>query len=68
MNPNVAFPFTDDEMLSRKHTVAEVLKHYSDAYTLKAGSPAIDAGDPADKNDPAVKDGKPDIGAIEVGD
>ena len=68
VNPNVAFPFTDDEMLSRKHTVAEVLKHYSDAYTLKAGSPAIDAGDPAYKNDPAVKDGKPDIGAIEVGD
>jgi len=65
VNPDIAFPFSDEEMLARKHTPAEVLKIYRDAYALKPGSPAINAGDPADKDDPAVKDGKPDIGAIE---
>ena len=65
VDPDVKFPFTDEDMLARKHSVVEVLKHYRDAYTLKAGSPAINAGDPADKTDPAVTDGKLDIGAIE---
>ena len=65
VNPDVKFPFTDEEMLARKHTIAEVLKVYRDAYALKADSPAINAGDPADKDDPTVKDGKPDIGALE---
>ena len=64
-NPDIAFPFTDEEMLARKHKVEEVLKAYRDAYTPVKGSAAIDAGDPADKDDPAVKDGRPDIGAIE---
>ena len=65
VHPDVTFPFTDDEMLARKHTVPEILKVYRDAYTLKPGSPAINAGDPTDRGDPAVKDGKPDIGALE---
>ena len=41
------------------NVVTQVLKHYHSAYALKADSPAIDAGDPV------VKDGKPDIGAVE---
>ncbi|HUV38957.1 MAG TPA: hypothetical protein VMY39_05055 [Planctomycetota bacterium] len=65
-NPTVEFPFTDEDLLARRHTVAEVLKVYRDAYAPKAGSPAIDAGDPADRDDPEVKDGKPDIGAVEA--
>jgi len=65
VNPDVKFPFTDEDMLARKHSVDEILKVYRDAYTLKADSPAINAGDPTDKDDPAVKDGKPDIGALE---
>ena len=65
VNPDVTFPFTDEEMLERKHTVAEVLDVYRKAYTPRTGSPAVDAGDPAQKDDPAVKDGKPDIGAVE---
>jgi len=67
VNPEVEFPFTDEDMLAGKHTVAELLAHYRAAYALKPGSPAIDAGDPADKDDPEVKDGKPDIGAVEAG-
>ncbi len=66
VNPDVAFPFTDEDMISRKHTVAEVLDVYRKAYSPKPGSAAINAGDPADKADPDVKDGKPDIGAVEV--
>ena len=65
LNPNVTFPFSDEDMLSGRHTVAEVLAHYRKAYSPKRGSPGIDAGDPADKDDPEVKDGKPDIGAVE---
>lgn len=65
VNPGVSFPFSDEDMLSGRHTVAEVLKHYRAAYALKADSPAIDAGDPQDKDDPTVTDGKPDIGAVE---
>ncbi len=65
VNPNVKFPFTDEDMLARKHTVAGILKVYRDAYTLKADSPAINAGDVADKDDLVVQDGKPDIGALE---
>ncbi len=64
-DPNFVFPFSDEDMLSRKHTVKECLDLYRRAYSLKKGSPAIDAGSPADKDDPEVKDGKPDIGAIE---
>ena len=66
VNPDVAFPFSDDDMLSRRHTVAEVLDFYRKAYAPKPGSAAIDAGDPADKSDPAVTDGKPDIGGVEA--
>ena len=66
VNPDVEFPFSDDDMISRKHTVAEALGVYRKAYAPKPGSAAIDAGDPADKTDPDVKDGKPDIGALEA--
>ena len=66
VNPDVAFPFSDDDMISRQHTVAEVLDVYRKAYAPKPGSAVADAGDPADKTDPEVADGKPDIGALEV--
>ena len=65
VNPDVEFPFTDEDMISRKHTVAEALDVYLKAYAPKPGSAAIDAGDPIDKSDPEVQDGKPDIGAVE---
>lgn len=65
VNPDVKFPFPDDQMLDRRHTPAEVLAVYRQAYALVDGSPAIDAGDPAAAADTAVTDGKPDIGAIE---
>ncbi len=65
VNPNVKFPFTDADMLSRKHTVDEIIAVYRKAYTPTATSAAIDAGSPADKTDPAVTDGKVDIGAVE---
>ncbi len=52
-------------MLARKHTLKECLELYRKAYSLKAGSPAIDAGSPEDGGDPEVKDGKCDIRAIE---
>jgi hypothetical protein len=62
------FPYTDEDMLARKYSVAECIALYRKAYALKAGSPAIDAGDPRDgKTDPEVKDGRCDIGAIELG-
>jgi hypothetical protein len=66
-DPEYVLPFTDDEMLARKHTVKECLDLYRKAYTPKADSPVINAGSPADSKDPAVKDGKCDIGAIEYG-
>lgn len=65
VNPDVEFPFSDGEMLARRRTVTEVLDCYRKAYSLKPGSPAVDRGDPADKSDPEVKDGKPDMGALE---
>jgi len=64
-NPDIEFPFSDEDLLARQKTPAEALKAYREAYAPKAGSPALDAGDPADKDDPEVQDGKPDIGAIE---
>ena len=55
-DPDVKFPFSDEDMLSRKRTVEEVLKVYRAAYSPKKGSPAVDAGAPEDKADPAVTD------------
>jgi len=63
-NPNVKFPFSDEDMISRKHTVKEVLAVYRDAYSLLPDSPARDAGDSSFGK---VQDGKIDIGAIEFG-
>ncbi len=64
-DPAFVLPFSDDDMLSRKHTAKECLDLYRKAYSLKVGSPAIDTGSPEDAKDPEVKDGKCDIGAIE---
>ena len=38
-NPDFVFPFSDEEMLARKHTIAECLSLYRAAYRLKAGQP-----------------------------
>lgn len=43
-----SFPFSDDDIRSRKVTVARILAHYRKAYTPAEGSPLIGAGDPAD--------------------
>ena len=64
-DPDFVLPFSDDDMLARKHTVKECLDLYRKAYALKNGSPAIDAGSAVDAHDPEVKDGKCDIGAVE---
>lgn len=64
-NPEFVLPFTDEDMLARKHTVKECLELYRKAYAPKADSPAVNAGSPADSKDPQVKDGKCDIGAVE---
>lgn len=64
-NPHFTLPYTREEMLSRTHTVAEALALYRDAYQLKEGSPAINAGSPQDSNDPAVADQQCDLGALE---
>jgi hypothetical protein len=42
------FPFSDEDLLARKVTVAKVLARYREAYTPAEGSPLIGAGDPAD--------------------
>lgn len=43
-----SFPFTDDDIKSRKVTISKVLALYRDAYTPGEGSPLIGGGDPAD--------------------
>lgn len=45
------FPFSDEDIRARKMTVGQILAHYWQAYTPAAGSPLIDAGDPADGTD-----------------
>jgi len=67
VNSEMQFPFSDKELLNRKHTVKEVLDHYRKAYALVPESKAIDAGDPNIADD-QVADAKPDIGAIEYND
>jgi hypothetical protein len=42
------FPFTDDEVRSRKVSVARILSFYRAAYTPDDSSPLLGAGDPAD--------------------
>lgn len=54
------FPFSDEDIKAGKVTVSEILKFYRDAYTPVAGSPLIDAGDPADGEGT-------DIGAVDAG-
>ena len=42
------FPFSDDDIRSRRVTVATILSHYRQVYAPAAGSPLLGAGDPAD--------------------
>jgi len=42
------FPFSDDDITARRVTVCQILAFYRTLYTPAAGSPLIDAGDPAD--------------------
>jgi hypothetical protein len=42
------FPFHDDDIKSGKVTVSAMLARFRAIYTPAAGSPLIDAGDPAD--------------------
>jgi len=65
VNPEFVLPFSDDELLARRHSVQECLELYRRAYTPTAGSPAIDAASPLDAQDAQVTDGKCDIGAVE---
>lgn len=53
------FPFSNEDIKAKKTTVAQILDHYRKAYTPKAGSPLIGAGDPADGSGTA-------IGAVET--
>ena len=55
-----AFPFNDEDIKTGKVTVSQMLKFYRDAYAPAAGSPLIDAGDPADG-------AGTDIGAVDAG-
>ena len=54
------FPFQDDDIKSGKVTVSQMLRDFRARYTPVAGSPVIDAGDPADG--PGA-----DIGAVGAG-
>jgi hypothetical protein len=54
------FPFADQDVISGAVNVCQILAFYRGIYTPKAGSPAIDNGDPADG------DGA-DIGAVGAG-
>jgi hypothetical protein len=42
-----------------------MLDFYRRAYSLKPNSAAINAGSPVDADDPEVRDGQCDIGAVE---
>jgi len=53
------FPFSDQDVKSRKVTVSQILKFYRDAYTPAQGSPLLRAGDPGDGEGT-------DIGAVQV--
>ena len=54
------FPFHDEDITSGKVTVSQMLQSFRARYTPVAGSPVIDAGDPADG--PGA-----DIGAVGAG-
>jgi hypothetical protein len=55
-----AFPYSDEDIKARRVRVADILEAYRKAYSPAAGSPLIDAGDPADG--PGA-----DIGAVGAG-
>jgi hypothetical protein len=54
------FPFNDPDIVAGRTTVAKMLKFFWDMYAPAAGSPLIDAGDPADGIGT-------DIGVVETG-
>lgn len=64
VNPDFSLNVSDQDMLARQVSIADVLKQYREAYRLTENSPAIDAGHPQSADD-LVRDGKPDLGAIE---
>ncbi len=55
-----SFAFADEEIKAGRVTVSRILEFYRAAYTPDAGSPLIDAGDPADGEGT-------DIGAVDAG-
>jgi hypothetical protein len=55
-----AFPYNDTDILAGRVTVSQMIREFFDRYTPAAGSPLIDAGDPADG-------AGIDIGAVETG-
>ena len=59
----VPFPIGDGEIWLRKVTVSQILSLYRGIYTPTAGSPLIDAGDPADDSGGR----NTDIGAVGAG-
>jgi hypothetical protein len=69
VNPDAGYPFpySDAEMLTGAVSFARALDFYRAAYSLRAGSPAIDAGAPQDSLDSLVSDRSCDIGALEYG-
>ena len=69
VNPTVGYPFpySQAQIIAGSVTPGEMLQFYRDAYALKPGSAAINAGSPVDASDPEVKDGQCDIGALEFG-
>jgi hypothetical protein len=58
--PQIPFPIDEGMVWSRAYGVSEVLAHYRALYTPSAGSPLVDAGDPADG-------AAADIGAVGAG-
>jgi hypothetical protein len=60
----VPFPIGDGEIWLRHVTVSQILALYRGIYTPAAGSPLVDAGDPADDTGGARNT---DIGAVGAG-
>ncbi len=70
VNPDSDYPipYSDSEMLYGTKTFVQALTLYRNNYSLKPGSPGIDAGAPQDSLDSLVSDKKCDIGAMEYHD
>ena len=59
------FPYSQAEIIAGSVTPTDMLDFYRRAYSLKPNSAAINAGSPVDADDPEVRDGQCDIGALE---